>query len=271
MYSLHLNCAPEQVDDVSAELWAANTCGIREVDLPDGRVDLIAAFERNDLRSELMQTFAAFAPQWSAEADTDWVLATRNAWPGRSVGARFFLAPPWCEEATPAGRMRLVHNPGLACGTGEHPCTRLALEALERFVTPSTTVADIGTGSGILAIAALQLGARTVAAVDLDEAALHPARENCALNELHCGLAVGFAVGSASCLRDQSADLVVANISPSILLSLADDLLRIARPAARLILTGFQEVELEVVAKVFPAELILQEDAWVCLISRASS
>ena len=75
------------------------------------------------------------------------------------VGERLFLAPPWSEETVPDGRVRLIHNPGLACGTGEHPCTQMALAAMERIVKPGDRVADIGTGSGILAIGAALLKA----------------------------------------------------------------------------------------------------------------
>ncbi|HEY3939259.1 MAG TPA: 50S ribosomal protein L11 methyltransferase, partial [Bryobacteraceae bacterium] len=183
MYSLRLTCLAEDVDLLSGELWQAGTLGIREVE-QGASVTLIAGFETNERRAGLLRALAAFAPEWSAEKTTDWFEETRRAWPGRSIGERLFLAPPWCREATPAGRERVVHNPGLACGTGEHPCTRLALIALETSVTPGCRVMDAGTGSGILAIAALKLGAAVAVGLDLDEASLGAARENFSLNDL---------------------------------------------------------------------------------------
>ncbi len=189
MYSLHIECDADQLDLLSAELWEAGTVGIRE--LSDG---VIAAFETNERRAELLQRFGG---TWTQEDSTDWVEATHHAWPPRLIGNRIFLAPHWCTDETPAGRVRLVHNPGLACGTGEHPCTQLALAAIESANVAGKTVVDIGTGSGLLAIAALQLGARIAVGVDLDEAALHAARENFELNHLLPNLAVG----SADCLR----------------------------------------------------------------------
>lgn len=267
MYSLRLTCLPKQVESLSADLWEAETAGVREEDLPDGRVSLTATFERNDTREKLLTRFRQFSPQWTTEADTDWVAQTRTAWPGRSIGKGFFVAAPWCEEPIPSGRIRLLHNPGLACGTGEHPCTRLALAALEQVITPKCTAADIGTGSGILAIAAIQLGASLAIGIDLDFSALEAAGENFALNQIPFELAAG----SADCLRSECADVVVANISPSVLLAISDDLLRIARPGGAFVLTGFEQHEAITIGDIFPPAQTLGEEGWACVISRASS
>ncbi len=215
MYSLRLHCNAEDADLLSAELWEAGTAGIQELENGGGALTLIAGFETNDGRDELLRRFGRFSPAWIHETDTDWVQATQRAWPGQRVGARLFLAPPWCDEATPPGRERVIHNPGMACGTGDHPCTQLALEALERVVSPACSMADIGTGSGILAISALRLGAATAFGVDMDEAALQAARENFALNALPANLVAG----SADCLLSGSVDLVVANINATVLLA----------------------------------------------------
>ncbi len=266
MYSLHLICNENDVDLLVAELWEAETAGIRELDSGNGSTKLIAGFVSNDSRESLLQRFAPFSPQWTHEADTDWIAATQEAWPGRVVGSRLFLATPWCEKPTPAGCLRVIHNPGLACGTGEHPCSQLALEALENLVGPGCSVADIGTGSGILAIAAHRLGASFVVGVDRDEEALRAATENFALNALHPNLVVG----SADCLRSERFDLAVANISATVLLSIADDLLRIVRPEGALVLTGFAESESAVVRHAFTAETNVERDGWSCLSLRIS-
>src|SRR5690242_7249880 len=178
MYSLALRCQADQVDELSAELWAAGTLGIRELDGEQGRIILIAGFEDGTDDSELLRRFATHEPEWYRESDTDWVARAESSWPGLAIGRRFFLCPPWCKEETPPGRHRLVHNPGLACGTGEHPCTRLAIEALESVVMPGVRVADIGAGSGILAVAARQLGASEAVGIDPDDQALRVALEN---------------------------------------------------------------------------------------------
>ncbi len=253
MYSLHLKCRPDDVDFLSGELWEAGTVGIRELD--DG---LIAGFETNDQRAELLRRFGG---EWTQEDSIDWVETTERAWPARLIGKRIFLAPHWCTEVTPVDRVRIIHNPGLACGTGEHPCTQLALEAIERARVEGKTVVDIGTGSGLLAIAALRLGARMAVGVDFDEAALIAARENFELN----GFSAGLAVGSADCLRE--ADVTVANISATVILSIADELLRIG---GLLILTGFSDYELPAMEATFGSGAVTESGEWRCLVLQAS-
>jgi ribosomal protein L11 methyltransferase len=265
VYSLHLECSPEDVDFVSAELWEYGTQGIRELDYGD-KTRLIAGFERNARRLELMQKFAAYSPAWEQEDAIDWVQHTHDAWPPREVGQRIFLVPLWSEELTPQGRVRVVHNPGLACGTGEHPCTQLALIAMEENVTPGARVVDIGAGSGVLSVAALILGARNIVATDIDEAAIPAVRENFELN----GVSGGLVVGSADCLRDGCADLTIANISGTVLLGILEDLVRITSPEGWLILTGFPEAEFAYFRNVFPESVVTAINEWRCLVTKPS-
>jgi len=176
------------------------------------------------------------------------------------------LTPPWCIDETPPGRVRVIHNPGLASGTGEHPGTQLALTALEAASLAGKTVVDIGTGSGVLAIAALRLGASVAIGIDTDEAALTSARENFALNNLPPFLVAG----SADCLRAGCAAITVANISATVLLSIADDLIRITGPGGQLILTGFAECELPAVQQNFGDGQVTSCDEWRCLTVQLS-
>jgi ribosomal protein L11 methyltransferase len=277
MYSLRIICSEEEVDALSGELWDAGTVGVQELDherhgSSDEAVLLIASFETNDHRPVLLQRFAGYSPEWEQHSAIDWVEETQRAWPGREVGTRFFLTPPWCPDATPQGRLRLIHNPGLACGTGEHFCTQLALIALERCIRLGDRAVDVGTGSGVLAIAALQLGAALAIGVDTDEAVLEAARENFELNQLTPMLAAG----SADCLADGCADVVVANISATILISMAGDLLGLLANEGYLILTGFQAAELATLQNIFAStnvtsSLVFSLDDWNCLCLQFSS
>ncbi len=259
MLSLHLTSAPECVEALSYELWEAGTVGIREEDR-GAHVELIAAFEHE---IDVAQ-FASYKPYWEREEDTDWVLTTKAAWPARTIGKRIFLAPVWNADPTPAGRVRVVHNPGLASGTGEHPCTQLALESLEDCVSEGSIVVDVGTGSGILAVAARKLGARTAMALDMDLASLYTARENFELNDF----APTLAQGSVDCAASAIADIVVANISGTVLLSIADDLLRVVKEGGWLILTGFPDSELSVMQSAFGAGAVTEMNEWRCLTLR---
>lgn len=265
MYSLRLNCHPAESDNISAELWEAGSVGIQEIEHGE-TVVLIASFETNEERSALFARFRPYSPEWSRHEPTDWVRKTHGAWPARTIGERIFLAPSWNTDRTPPGRERVIHNPGLACGTGEHPCSQLALLALEKCVGERATVVDIGAGSGILAIAARRLGAASAIALDIDEAALGAAKENFELNALRPRLVAG----SAECLAGRCADVVVANINATVLLSIFDDLLRIARAGGWLILTGFLESEAAVFTSSFPAAQVFAQDEWRCIAFRTS-
>jgi ribosomal protein L11 methyltransferase len=264
MYSLELLCTPDEVDELSAELWERGTAGIREIELAQNEVRLIAGFDAGALGEALVAGFAAHQPRWYEEPDTDWVAHSERAWPGRLVGSKFFLCAPWCEEQTPAGRERLVHNPGLACGTGEHPCTRLAIEALEMLVKPGMSVADIGTGSGILAVAALRLGAGRALGFDPNETALHAAQNNLELNRVRAFLVAGY----AHAVAPGWADITVANISGTVLTAIMDELVRITKPGGAMVLSGFMEDELPSMESLAGRGEILSSEEWRCLIVR---
>jgi ribosomal protein L11 methyltransferase len=210
---------PAVGDKLTAALWEAGTLGIVE---GPGFVD--AYFESADAAR-------AFGDPQVAP-DIDWVARTEEAWPPLLVGEKFFVVAPWRREPTPPGRFRLELNPGLHCGTGQHPCTQKCLEAMERIVRPGDSVLDVGSGSGILSLAAKLLGVGRVVACDLDPEAARP---------------VPFFVGSVDAVRTGAFDVVVANINEDVLGVLRPDLERVARVR---ILSGFQD----------------DQGEWVCVV-----
>jgi ribosomal protein L11 methyltransferase len=262
MYSLQLTCREDAIDGLTGELWEAGTLGIHEIDQPDGTVLLVAGFDAAPAAA-LMDRLRKHHPVSRREEQTDWVRHTKDMWPGREAGKTLYLAPPWSEKETPAGRQRLVHTPGLACGTGEHPCTQLAIMALEQCIRPGSWVADVGSGSGILTIAAFLLGAGLVLALDTDEHAPAVARNDFQMNRVEPLVAIGSADSAAS----GKFDVTVANISGTVVLAILDELMRIARPEGTLILTGFPEAESMTFETLLPGSRAETLEGWSCIVA----
>lgn len=232
MFSLEIDCEPEERDLLIAELWESGSEGIVELDPRRVR----AFFSSGTNFKQLSTRFPGAIRR--EEEDRDWVQAARDLLQPISVGERFFLVPAWRDDPAPEGRFRIEVNPGMAFGTGVHETTQLAIEALERYVTPGATVLDVGTGSGILAQTAALLGAGRVYACDVDPIAVEIAGN-------------GF-VGSADAVRSGVANIVVANISPEAIIRLAPDLLRVLKPAGILLASGFEIHEVDAVRSALP-------------------
>jgi ribosomal protein L11 methyltransferase len=223
MFSLDLDCTQESRDLLIADLWEHGSAGIVELD-----AFRVRAFFGDDADAARMAE--KFGGSAKPAEEFDWVAQSQESFQPMAVGEKFFLAPQWRDDPTPEGRFRIVVNNGLAFGTGRHETTRLCLELLEEYVRPGMTVVDVGTGSGILAIAAKLLGAATVVACDIDPLAVEIAAE----------AGVEVFVGSAPAIASGVADIVVANISPECLRDMAAEWPRLLRAEGIAILSGVE-------------------------------
>jgi ribosomal protein L11 methyltransferase len=173
----------------------------------------------------LSQLYPIPPPQIQELAAEDWAEAWKRYHQIQRVGERMVIVPTW-QEYSPHGReIVLWLDPGMAFGTGSHPTTRMCLVALEKVVRPGARVMDVGTGSGILAIAAARLGASEVLALDTDPLAVRIARENVDLNEAGGVITVNEGSPESWNLRPEAWDVIVINI-------LADPIIKLARPLA---------------------------------------
>jgi ribosomal protein L11 methyltransferase len=192
-------------------------------------------------------------------ADEDWVRASQGELAPVRISPRLWIVPSWHEPPDPDA-VNIVLDPGLAFGTGHHPSTRLCLRWLERVVRGGESVLDFGCGSGILAIAAMKLGAARADGVDIDEQALLAARRNAMQNRVQATFH-----GAADAMR-QPARIVVANILAHPLIVLAPLLARLTAPNGRLALAGLlagQAGEVRAAyAPWFDFEAPVEEEGW---------
>lgn len=155
-------------------------------------------------------------------SEQDWANEWKQYFHVTHVGKSLVIKPSWEKYAPKAGEHVIEIDPGMAFGTGTHHTTNMMMERLEKVITPDSTVFDVGTGSGILAIAAAMLGAKSVKAVDIDAVAVRVAKENVADN----GLSEQIEVREGDLLHgtEGKADVIIANIIADIVIMLLQDI-----------------------------------------------
>lgn len=191
-------------------------------------------------------------------ADEHWAARSQESLRAVQIG-RIIVAPPWDAPIT------LVIRPSMGFGTGHHATTRLCLAALQRISLDRCTVLDVGTGSGVLAIAASRLGAEDVTGIDEDQDAIQSAWDNLSLNP---SAQVTLIVGDLRSTELVPADVILANLTGALLLQSAERLRRLTNAQGRLILSGFTvDEERDVVAAfgAFAVEHRGEEEGWVCV------
>ena len=198
----------------------------------------------------------------SEVAEQDWVRASRDQFAPIRISPRLWIVPSWHRAPDPDA-INIALDPGLAFGTGDHPTTRLCLTWLERVVRGGDTVIDYGCGSGILAIAAMKLGAARADGVDIDGQALLAARHNAIHNQVRITFH-----GAAEAIG-QPARIVVANILAHPLIVLAPLLARLTAPRGRLALAGLLAAQANDVRAAygpwFDFEAPEEDEGWMLL------
>ena len=194
--------------------------------------------------------------------ENDWVRLTQSQFDPIRISPRLWIVPTWHTPADPAA-INIVLDPGLAFGTGSHPTTRLCLRWLDANLTGGETVLDYGCGSGILAIAALKLGASNAIGVDIDAQAVQASRDNAQANQMRADFFL------PDDIRLAQYDVVVANILTNPLRVLAPLLAGATRPGGRIVLSGIlaaQAAEVSLIyAQWFDLAPAVIEDGWCCL------
>lgn len=231
---------------------------------PDREAIRLAIFDA--LRIYNLSSSAVREIRLDTIANQDWLSEWKNSWQPIEVGERFLIAPPWSKIADAQNRIVIRLEPGMAFGTGTHETTRLCLRAIERYFQGGSFL-DVGTGTGILAIAAAKLfPTATIDAYDTDSEAVEIARENARQNRVE---AIRFHAGSID-EATASANLVCANLTAPVIVELLPHL--IGTSCEHVVLSGVLESQIDLVRSALKKLSINdlteidQDGEWVAII-----
>ena len=248
----------DEAEALHAALASHNLAAIDEPSDDQWRIFFSDAAERDRALDTLRSRFTELRFDTLDVADEDWAARSQAGLRAVTVG-RIIVAPPWDAPIT------LVIRPSMGFGTGHHATTRLCLAALQRLSLDRCNVLDVGTGSGVLAIAASRLGAEDVTGIDDDQDAIQAAWDNLSLNP---SAQVTLIVGDLQTTELVPADVILANLTGGLLIQSAARLRDLTRANGRLVLSGFTvDEEREVVAAfgAFSVEHRGEEEGWICV------
>jgi len=276
-HALNVDLEPPAREAVEYALMEAGAMGTVTEDPRDGIVRIVGYFEtvpdREMLRAELLEALRIYelpsssVREINAEEvpERDWLEEWKRNWQPVVVG-RFIVAPPWSELKDVPDQIVIRIEPGMAFGTGTHETTRLCLEAIEKHFRGGSFL-DVGTGTGILAIAAAKLHPEShLEACDVDQDAVSIAQENATANGV--GERIEFRVGTVND-STPSADLVCANLTADVIIPIMETLLNLS--CGKLILSGILETQLESITDALQQHgvsdfEVKQDGEWVCCV-----
>ena len=231
-----------------------------------------ASLARLETLAEKLSTAMTVKPM----PETDWEESWKENYPPQKLGEKLVVLPYWLADTDTQGRIPVILDPGLTFGTGGHPTTQMVMEAMEALLPAGGSCLDLGSGSGILSIAALRLGASTAVGVDIDPKAEDMARQNAAYNGFGAPEFTALTGnvtedrGLMEHLKQTPYDLVLVNIVADVIIALAPVLPELLGEQSVLILSGILDVRLpDVLAALHRAGLavrsIREKEEWRCI------
>ncbi len=257
-----ITTSDEASEAVGNFLFEMGTHGVELKDSSNNTTSLTAYFpldDRVDNRIKQIKDFLTELPKWGIQpnpakidlkriASEEWAEAWKSDYHPQKIGNRFLVAPTWYDIPPEDTNIHIRLDPGMAFGTGYHPTTRLSLRMLEQTLKPNQYVVDIGTGSGILAIAAVKLGAKQVDAIELDGSAIPIANANFRINHIKEQITLFQGDGLSSV--DNKYDLIIGNILTKAILPIIPYCPARMEPNGHVIFSGILESEQDVIQEV---------------------
>ena len=267
-----------------AKKWDASV--FDDKNIVTGRITLSCTLENTPEGREIARNIAHGASQvphtfYNCQElpDMDWLAKWKEGFDPRPIGSRFWLVPVWEQAPAPAGRLPLVVEPGLSFGTGDHATTAMALDMLAAYHHPGATLADLGCGSGILAIAGKLLGGGATVAVDIDPVCEEAVAHHCRMNNID---PEDISYYTGDILRDEAVrkqvlsrhyHLVTANINAAIVRTLIPAAHELLQPDGVFICSGIVDMfgsEIESAFAASPLKIIekREEKGWLAYAAR---
>jgi ribosomal protein L11 methyltransferase len=268
-------CKPLDLELLSGILWDFDITGLLEND------DYISVFtsgnskdtevEFNDALNKLKskKLIESFRIEKEILEDKNWNELWEKSREVIRVSDKVVIKPTFKKYSAKNGEIVLTIDPKMSFGTGEHQTTKLILKLLEKYVTQGIKVLDVGSGTGILAIASVKFGASKAAAVDFDEICLDNCRENCSLNGVDKSVEV--LSGEIDVVKETGFDLILANIQKNVLLEIAEKLKAKLKQNGKIILSGLLQTDKSAIEKKyhslgFKTEHIESADEWIAVV-----
>ena len=249
----------------------STTRGILKVfltDLDKNPIEILKT-EREMLRSRGFsdEELGSWEITLDEKQNEDWSKKWKEQWTGTHVTNKIAVVPSWIEYIPKNNEITITLDPGCAFGTGTHQTTQLCMKALEKYIRNEDSVADIGTGSGILAILARKLGAGKIYGCDIDETVIDVCKENAEVNGI---TDIFFQLGTAHQITEKY-DFVCANILHHILAEIMGDLKNIMKPSAKMVLSGILNEKKQVVLDAIEKHQLkiidtIYQDQWIAFI-----
>lgn len=264
---------------LSSALWKFDISGISE------EVNCIKIFSYNleltksDLENELNNLvennlLRTFEIQENTLLERNWNQEWENSREVIKVSDRIIIKPSFKEYKSKENEIVIIIDPKMSFGTGKHPTTKICIKLIEKYIKENDKVLDVGSGTGILSIAASKLGAKSVIAIDIDEWAYENGKENILINNVESK--VDIRICELKDLEEINFDLIIANIQRNVLIELVNQIKNHIRERGTVILSGIIEDDINAILETYNSsgfEMIdkLIENEWVGLVFRNNS